>query len=193
MPASSAEAAEAPGQAKASAAAASGPGELVCPVTGSVASIEQMADPVFSSKCMGDGLCITPAPSADTVVAPADATVTVTMPASNHAVGLTLDNGMELLIHVGIDTVAMGGDGFTCSVKQGDRARRAETPHVLAGKDLRGGASDGCSLRGLGAGLGEGYRVHDGRRGPSGRDLRGELSGVGAQSGRWGRTCPGAP
>ncbi|WP_303214522.1 PTS glucose transporter subunit IIA [uncultured Enorma sp.] len=77
-----------------------------------------MADPVFSSKCMGDGLCITPAPSADTVVAPADATVTVTMPASNHAVGLTLDNCMELLIHVGIDTVAMGGDGFTCSVSR---------------------------------------------------------------------------
>lgn len=126
MPASSAEAAEAPGQAKASAAAASGPGELVCPVTGSVASIEQMADPVFSSKCMGDGLCITPAPSADTVVAPADATATVTMPASNHAVGLTLDNGMELLIHVGIDTVAMGGDGFTCSVKQGDRVRAGQ-------------------------------------------------------------------
>ena len=48
------------------------------------------------------------------------------MPASNHAVGLTLDNGMELLIHVGIDTVAMGGDGFTCSVKQGDRVRAGQ-------------------------------------------------------------------
>lgn len=65
-------------------------------------------------------------PAADTVVAPADATVTVPMPASNHAVGLTLDNGMELLIHVGIDTVAMGGDGFTCSVKQGDRVRAGQ-------------------------------------------------------------------
>ena len=137
MPASSAEAAEAPGQAKASAAAASGPGELVCPVTGSVASIEQMADPVFSSKCMGDGLCITPAPSADTVVAPADATVTVTMPASNHAVGLTLDNGMELLIHVGIDTVAMGGDGFTCSVKQGDRVRAGQKLLTFSQEKIR--------------------------------------------------------
>lgn len=137
MPASSAEAAEAPGQAKAPAAAASGPGELVCPVTGSVASIEQMADPVFSSKCMGDGLCITPAPSADTVVAPADATVTVTMPASNHAVGLTLDNGMELLIHVGIDTVAMGGDGFTCSVKQGDRVRAGQKLLTFSQEKIR--------------------------------------------------------
>lgn len=137
MPASSAEAAEAPGQAKAPAAAASGPGELVCPVTGSVASIEQMADPVFSSKCMGDGLCITPAPSADTVVAPADATVTVTMPASNHAVGLTLDNGMELLIHVGIDTVAMGGDGFTCSIKQGDRVRAGQKLLTFSQEKIR--------------------------------------------------------
>lgn len=137
MPASSAGAAEAPGQAKASAAAASGPGELVCPVTGSVASIEQMADPVFSSKCMGDGLCITPAPSADTVVAPADATATVTMPASNHAVGLTLDNGMELLIHVGIDTVAMGGDGFTCSVKQGDRVRAGQKLLTFSQEKIR--------------------------------------------------------
>lgn len=137
MPASSAEAAEAPGQAKASAVAASGPGELVCPVTGSVASVEQMADPVFSSKCMGDGLCITPAPSANTVVAPADATVTVTMPASNHAVGLTLDNGMELLIHVGIDTVAMGGDGFTCSVKQGDRVRAGQKLLTFSQEKIR--------------------------------------------------------
>ena len=57
---------------------------------------------------------------------PPDATVTVTMPASNHAVGLTLDNGVELLIHVGIDTVAMGGEGFSCHVKQGDRVKAGE-------------------------------------------------------------------
>ena len=69
---------------------------------------------------------IEPAAGADTVVSPADATVTVTMPASNHAVGLTLDNGMELLIHVGIDTVDMGGDGFACHVAQGDRVRAGQ-------------------------------------------------------------------
>ena len=99
---------------------------LVCPVSGTVKPIDDMPDPVFSSKCMGDGLCIEPAPGADTVVAPADATVTVTMPASNHAVGLTLANGMELLIHVGIDTVDMGGDGFACYVKQGDTVKAGQ-------------------------------------------------------------------
>ncbi|OUP08446.1 PTS system trehalose-specific EIIBC component [Collinsella sp. An2] len=113
-------------QASAPAAAAAGPGELVSPVTGAVKPIDEMPDPVFSSKCMGDGLCIEPAPEADTVVAPADATVTVTMPASNHAVGLTLDNGMELLIHVGIDTVDMGGDGFACYVSQGERVKAGQ-------------------------------------------------------------------
>lgn len=76
-------------------------------------------------------------PSADTVVAPADATVTVPMPASNHAVSLTLDNGMELLIHVGIDTVTMGGDGFTCSVKQGDRVRAGQKLLTFSREKIR--------------------------------------------------------
>lgn len=94
---------------------------LMAPLSGAVKPIDQMPDPMFASKVMGDGVCIEP--SGDTVVAPADCTVTVTMPASNHAVGLTLDNGVELLIHVGIDTVAMGGDGFACHVNQGDRVK----------------------------------------------------------------------
>ena len=99
---------------------------LVSPLSGTVAPIDEMLDAVFSSKCMGDGLCIEPADGADAVVSPADATVTVTMPASNHAVGLTLDNGMELLIHIGIDTVDMGGDGFACHVSQGERVRAGQ-------------------------------------------------------------------
>ncbi len=107
-------------------AAPAGSGKLVAPLSGVVKPIDQMPDPVFSSKCMGDGFCIEPAFGEDTVVAPADATVTVTMPASNHAVGLVLDNGMELLIHVGIDTVDMGGDGFACHVNQGDRVRAGQ-------------------------------------------------------------------
>lgn len=97
---------------------------LLSPLTGEVKPIDQMPDPVFSSKCMGDGVMIEP--SGNTVVAPADATVSVTMPASNHAVGLTLANGMELLIHVGIDTVDMKGDGFVCHVSQGDAVKAGD-------------------------------------------------------------------
>ena len=101
-------------------------GSLVAPLSGVVKPIDEMPDPVFSSKCMGDGLCIEPAADACEVVAPADAEVAVTMPASNHAVGLRLANGMELLIHVGIDTVDMGGDGFACHVAQGDRVKAGQ-------------------------------------------------------------------
>lgn len=100
--------------------------DLLAPLSGAVKPIDQMPDPVFSCKCMGDGVMIEP--SGTCVVAPADAVVSATMPASNHAVGLTLANGMELLIHVGIDTVDMKGDGFTCHVAQGD--------HVKAGDAL---------------------------------------------------------
>lgn len=76
-------------------------------------------------------------PAADTVVAPADAAVTVPMPASNHATSLTLDNGMELLIHVGIDTVAMGGDGLTCTVKQGNRVRAGQKLLTFSQEKIR--------------------------------------------------------
>ena len=101
---------------------------LLAPLSGSVKPITEMPDPVFSSNAMGDGLAIEPAAGADTVVAPADATVAATMPGSNHAIGLVLDNGMELLVHVGVDTVEMGGDGFACLVEQGQ--------HVSAGQPL---------------------------------------------------------
>ena len=70
---------------------------------------------------VGDGFAIRP--TSDVVVAPADATVTVLMEESRHAIGLTLDDGTELLLHVGLDTVAMGGEGFTYFVKQGEIGR----------------------------------------------------------------------
>ena len=97
---------------------------MLAPLSGTVKPIEQMPDSVFSSKCMGDGVMIEP--TGTCAVAPADATVSVTMPASSHAVGLTLANGMELLIHVGVDTVDMKGDGFTCHVSQGDRVKAGD-------------------------------------------------------------------
>lgn len=68
---------------------------------------------------MGEGIAIRP--EEDTVYAPVDAKVTVLMQESNHAVGLTLANGLELLIHVGIDTVDMQGDGFECLVTEGQQ------------------------------------------------------------------------
>ena len=79
---------------------------------------------------------IEPAPGADTIVAPADATVAATMPGSWHAIGLLLDDGMELLIHVGIDTVEMGGEGFACLVEQGQRVTAGQPLMTLSAEKI---------------------------------------------------------
>ena len=100
--------------------------ELKSILDGKVIPIDQVQDEVFSQKIMGDGVAIEP--SNTVVTAPADCDVTVVMADTGHACGLTLPNGVELLIHVGVDTVDMGGDGFHLLVKEGD--------HVKAGQPL---------------------------------------------------------
>lgn len=88
-------------------------------LTGEVIPLAEVNDGVFSAGIMGEGIAIRP--EEDTMYAPVDAKVTVLMQESNHAVGLTLANGLELLIHVGIDTVDMQGDGFECLVTEGQQ------------------------------------------------------------------------
>ena len=100
--------------------------EVPAPLTGTVMPLEDVTDPVFSSGAVGQGAGLTP--TGDIVVtAPADGTVVVA-PDSGHAFGINLDNGVELLIHVGLDTVNLEGKGFDVKVKQGD--------HVTAGQEL---------------------------------------------------------
>ena len=95
--------------------------EIKAILSGNVIPIEEVDDNVFSQKIMGDGVAIEPTDT--TVVAPADAEVSIVMAETGHACGLTLANGMEILIHVGIDTVDMGGDGFKLLVAQGDHVK----------------------------------------------------------------------
>ena len=92
---------------------------------GEVISLPEVNDGVFSAGIVGEGLAIRPA--SELLVAPVSAKVTVLMENSRHAVGLTLSNGVELLLHVGIDTVDMQGEGFEYLVKQGDEVA-AGTP-----------------------------------------------------------------
>ncbi|HJA93381.1 MAG TPA: PTS system trehalose-specific EIIBC component [Candidatus Eisenbergiella merdipullorum] len=99
-------------------------GDLKSPLDGRVIPIEEIPDEVFSQKVMGDGVGIEP--TGNLVCAPADATVAVVMADSKHACGLKLDNGMEILIHVGIDTVDMNGDGFELFVKEGDEVKTGD-------------------------------------------------------------------
>ena len=117
-PAASADppAAEEQPQAEPPAAGAEG---VTAPLSGRVIPMEEIPDQVFSQGILGEGVGIEP--TGNVVVAPADATVCSVIEDSRHAVGLTLDNGAELLIHVGIDTVSMNGDGFQLHVKEGDR------------------------------------------------------------------------
>ena len=100
---------------------AAGAEGVTAPLSGRVIPMEEIPDQVFSQGILGEGVGIEP--TGNVVVAPADATVCSVIEDSRHAVGLTLDNGAELLIHVGIDTVSMNGDGFQLHVKEGDRVR----------------------------------------------------------------------
>lgn len=100
--------------------------ELRSILDGKVMPIEEAPDDVFSQKIMGDGVAIEPTNTV--VTAPADCDVSVVMADTGHACGLTLPNGIELLIHVGVDTVDMGGEGFKLLVSEGD--------HVTAGQPL---------------------------------------------------------
>ena len=96
---------------------------LVTPIVGDVVALADVNDPVFSSGAMGQGIAVKP--SQGVVYAPADAEVSIAFP-TGHAFGLKTTNGAEVLIHVGIDTVTMNGDGFESKVAQGDKVKAGD-------------------------------------------------------------------
>ena len=93
------------------------------PIVGDVVALENVNDPVFSSGAMGQGIAVKP--SQGVVYAPADAEVSIAF-ATGHAYGLKTANGAEILIHVGIDTVSMNGEGFEQKVAQGDKVKAGD-------------------------------------------------------------------
>lgn len=93
--------------------------ELKSPVSGKVVSVTEVKDDVFSSCMLGKGIAVLP--SAGVVVAPADGEISVVMEGTNHAVGIRLSDGVDLLIHIGLDTVSLQGEGFESFVKMGDK------------------------------------------------------------------------
>ena len=98
-------------------------GIIQTPIVGDVVALSDVNDPVFSSGAMGQGIAVKP--SQDVVYAPADAEVTIVFP-TGHAYGLRTSNGAEILIHVGIDTVSMNGEGFNHKVAQGDKVKAGD-------------------------------------------------------------------
>ena len=98
-------------------------GVIQTPIVGDVVALSNVNDPVFSSGAMGQGIAVKP--SQDVVYAPADAEVAIVFP-TGHAYGLRTANGAEILIHVGIDTVSMNGEGFNQKVNQGDKVKAGD-------------------------------------------------------------------
>lgn len=98
--------------------------EIASPLRATTMDLDKVPDPVFSSGAVGQGVGLEPA--GDIIVtAPANGTVVVA-PSSGHAFGITLDNGVEILIHVGLDTVNLEGKGFDVKVSQGDRVSEGQ-------------------------------------------------------------------
>jgi len=96
---------------------------LDSPLTGEAQDLSESPDEAFASKMMGDGAVVTPIDG--NVIAPADGVISFVFP-SKHAVGLTTTDGIELLIHIGIDTVKLDGKGFEAFVKDGDKVKKGD-------------------------------------------------------------------
>lgn len=100
------------------------PGDLVhSPISGTAVPLSEVPDPAFAAEAMGKGIAIEPAEGR--VVAPFDGTITVAFK-KKHALSVVSDNGAEILIHVGIDTVKLGGQYFTSHIKEGDRVSKGQ-------------------------------------------------------------------
>jgi len=111
--------------------------EVLAPVTGHVVSLDEVDDPVFTSRALGEGVGIEPADSH--VVAPVDGEL-ISVAETGHAFGIRTADGIEVLIHIGIDTVQMKGEGFDVRVSAGQHVTRGE---LLADVDLSAIASAG--------------------------------------------------
>ncbi|MCM3741397.1 PTS glucose transporter subunit IIA [Oceanobacillus luteolus] len=96
---------------------------LVTPMSGEVISLEEVPDPVFSQKMMGDGIAVIPTDG--TVVSPVNGEIIQVFP-TKHAIGILGDNDAQILIHIGIETVSLQGEGFTVNVAKGDRVKQGD-------------------------------------------------------------------
>ena len=116
---------------------------IISPIVGQAVALSDVNDPVFSSGAMGRGIAIKP--SQGVVYAPADAEVTIAF-ATGHAYGLKTANGAEILIHVGIDTVSMGGEGFDQKVAQGDKVKAGDVLGTFEAEKIAAAGLDDTTM-----------------------------------------------
>ncbi|UJL45086.1 PTS glucose transporter subunit IIA [Virgibacillus sp. NKC19-16] len=92
--------------------------EIYAPISGEIIPLEEVPDPVFSQKMMGDGIAIKP--SEGSIYSPVNGKI-AQIPETKHAIGLRTEDGIEILIHIGLETVSLNGKGFNVSVNTGDK------------------------------------------------------------------------
>ncbi|MDD6794498.1 MAG: PTS glucose transporter subunit IIA [Clostridiaceae bacterium] len=105
---------------------------LVAPIKGKAVALSEVPDPVFAQKMAGDGVAIDPAD--DLVVSPADGELSLVFN-TKHAFALTLENGAELLVHIGVDTVSLNGEGFEQLAEAGTKVK-AGTPIIKIDREF---------------------------------------------------------
>jgi|LGOV01.1.fsa_nt_gb glucose-specific phosphotransferase system IIA component len=96
---------------------------LISPMSGNIIKLEEVPDEVFSGKMIGDGFAIDPIEGK--VVSPVEGTILQLFP-TKHAIGIKTNEGLEILIHVGIDTVELKGEGFKAYIKAGDKVNKGQ-------------------------------------------------------------------
>ncbi|UOQ45234.1 PTS glucose transporter subunit IIA [Halobacillus salinarum] len=101
--------------------------QLVAPLNGKVVPLDEVDDPVFNQRMMGDGVAIEPVDGK--VVSPVDGEIVQLFP-TNHAVGIKTKSGVEVLVHIGLETVSMEGEGFEGHVKAGDKVKAGD--HLIS-------------------------------------------------------------
>lgn len=97
--------------------------QLISPIDGKIIDLKDVPDPVFAQKLAGDGAAVDS--TGDTIFSPADGTLTLVF-RTNHAFGLTLDNGAEVLVHIGLDTVHLNGQFFKRIAEQGTKVKAGD-------------------------------------------------------------------
>lgn len=97
--------------------------QMLAPVSGECIAIADVPDPVFSDKVLGDGVGLRPTDGK--ILSPVSGTV-AQVAHTFHAVGIESDDGLEILVHLGIDTVKLGGEGFTCHVEVGQKIKAGD-------------------------------------------------------------------
>lgn len=131
--------------------------QIHSPVSGKIIPLEEVPDPVFAEKMMGEGIAIMPAESV--LVAPFDGEI-VQIPETKHAIGMRDKGGNEVLIHIGLETVELKGEGFTPKVQSGEQVTlgqplieidleylRENAPHIITPIVVTNSAGSGKSYQ----------------------------------------------